>query len=150
MINEIEIGFLCSGNEEKKISCPIGTGIGTVVHHFGNLASPLAAVKANDEILPLSARLEVNSRLEAVHLDSAEGVAIYRHSLAFLLAVAARKLFPERSLYIGHSLGNSYYYTFLEGEKLKKIEIDEQKNVKIFFNFNIKEPIYEYEMVVNG
>lgn len=109
------------GTEEIKLTCPFGTNIEKLIIkeniHFRFLTSPLAAVKVNEEILPLSAPLEVNSRLEPVLLESAEGTAIYRCSLAFLLAVAANKLFPNRRLYIGHSLGHSYYYTFLEGEK---------------------------------
>jgi uridine kinase len=80
-------------------------------------------VKVNNEILPLGTRLETNASLEPVLLESGEGAAIYRRSLAFLLAVAARELFPERSLYIGHSLGHSYYYTFTEGKHLEEGEI---------------------------
>jgi uridine kinase len=77
----------------------------------------------NNEIRPLKTRLAVNSTLEPVPLDSPEGAMIYRRSLAFLLAVAVRKLFPNRSLYVGHSLGNSYYYTISSGDPLQKQEI---------------------------
>jgi len=129
MKNEIQVWIKKENSgdnkeEEHKLSCALGTEIQALVPHFGNLPSPLAGVKANDEILPLSARLEVNTHLEPVLLESRDGVAIYRHSLAFLLAIAARDLFPERSLYIGHSLGHSYYYTFLEGKIPEKNEIE--------------------------
>jgi len=129
MDNEINVMVKLSGSDDKaegvNIRCPVGTTVETLVPRFGSLATPLAAVKANNEILPLSARLEVNTRLEPVPLECPEGVAVYRCSLAFLLAVAARELFPERSLYIGHSLGHSFYYTFLEGKKPEKAEIEE-------------------------
>jgi uridine kinase len=85
----------------------------------------VAAVRVNNEILPLSARLEVNAVLEPISLESPDGVMIYRRSLAFLLAVAARNLFPHRSLYVGHSLGNSYYYTFADEKKPLPQEIED-------------------------
>ncbi|MCL2602483.1 MAG: nucleoside kinase, partial [Treponema sp.] len=98
-----------TANGEAAITCPAGTIIETLAERFGALSSPLAAVKANNEILPLSAPLEINARLEPVLLESHDGASIYRHSLAFLLAVAARELFPSRGLTIGHSLGHGYY-----------------------------------------
>ena len=126
MKDEIQLVLIKNAvsGEEVTLNCPVGTTLDSITGQFGLLPSPLAAVKVNNEILPLSARLEVNSRLEPVLLESPEGVAVYRCSLAFLLAVAARELFPERSLYIGHSLGHSYYYTFLEGKKPEKKEVE--------------------------
>jgi uridine kinase len=131
MKDTIQIWIKNGEGRDREFVCPFGTTLESLVSNFGPLPATLAAVKANDEILPLSSRLEVNARLEPVLLGSAEGTAIYRCSLAFLLAVAASKLFPERNLYIGHSLGHSYYYTFLEGKKPEKEEIDElQKRMK--------------------
>jgi uridine kinase len=98
--------------EAPVFTCPSGTPAESLAPRFGKLSGPLAAVKVNSEILPLSTWLRVNAVLEPVPLRSPEGVSIYRRSLAFLLAAAAKELFPRRSLYIGHSLGNSYYYTF--------------------------------------
>jgi uridine kinase len=72
----------------------------------------ILAVKLNNQVIPLSFRLEINGVLEPVSLNSVEGAHVYRRSLAFLLALAAREIFPDRSLRIGHSLGNGYYYTF--------------------------------------
>ena len=127
MNNEIQVRIKKTAGEPNnkteeiiQFSCPRGVSLETLVPQFGLSDSSLAAIKANNEILPLSARLEVNAFLEPVLLESPEGVAIYRYTLAFLLAVAARELFPERSLYIGHSLGHSFYYTFLDSKKLEK------------------------------
>ncbi|MDR2618433.1 MAG: nucleoside kinase, partial [Treponema sp.] len=120
---------------EEVLSCPVGTQAESLVSHFGVLPGPLGAVRANNEILPLSTRLEVNTVLEPVLLDSHDGVAIYRRSLAFLLAVAARGLFPERDLYVGHSLGHGYYYPITEGKQLepeiiRDLEAEMRKLVK--------------------
>ena len=131
MKNEITVRIAKAGageGEELTLSCPVGTTLESLVPNFGSLSSPLAAVKANYEILPLSAHLEVNASLEPVLLDTSEGMAVYRCSLAYLLTLAARDLFPERSLYIGHSLGHSYYYTFLEGKKPENAEIENLQN----------------------
>ncbi|MDR0643868.1 MAG: nucleoside kinase [Treponema sp.] len=102
------------------VSCAFGTKVEDI-HNFGT--ERLAAVKINNETRPLSFRLEVNSFVEPIFLDSREGTTIYRRSLAFLLALAARELFPHRGLCIGHSLGNSYYYTFEDGELPSQEEI---------------------------
>ncbi|MDR3170894.1 MAG: nucleoside kinase [Treponema sp.] len=122
--NEIQVRF----SSELSMSCALGTQAETLAEHFGLVRGGLAAVKVNNEILPLSTRLEVNSTLQAVPLRSPEGVMIYRRSLAFLLAVAAQELFPEERLYVGHSLGNGYYYTFLEGKFPTEQEIEALKS----------------------
>jgi uridine kinase len=96
----------------ETVTVPLGTVIETLTEHFGSLTSPLAAVKVSNEILPLSTRLDINASLEPVTIASPEGVMLYRRSLAFLLAIAARDVFPGKNLVVGHSLGNSYYYTF--------------------------------------
>jgi uridine kinase len=115
----IQVRFIEKENENSGlvISCPLGTPVSDLREHFAPLSGGMAAVKVNNEILPLSTRLEINAALEPVSLEAPEGVMIYRRSLAFLLAVAAREAFPERSLYVGHSLGNSYYYTFADDQK---------------------------------
>ncbi|MDR1901842.1 MAG: nucleoside kinase [Treponema sp.] len=104
-------------SEIETVYIPYGTQVNTLVEHFGVKREKIAAVKINNEILPLAARLEVNAVLEPVLLDAPEGEMIYRRSLAFLLAIAVRRTCPERRLYIGHSLGNTYYYTFEDGAK---------------------------------
>ncbi|GHU21774.1 uridine kinase [Spirochaetia bacterium] len=109
-MNSIHISFPDNHSGE----CILGTRAETFKDHLGDSGRILVAVKINNEILPLSTRLEVNSHLEPVFLDSAEGLMMYRRSLAFLLAIAVRDIAPDRRLYIGHSLGNSYYYTFAD------------------------------------
>jgi uridine kinase len=103
---------------------PYGTRAGSLIDKLGLPADDIAAVKVNNELLPLSEEIRINAVLEAVPLSSPEGVMIYRRSLSFLLAMAAKQLFPDLKLYVGHSLGNSYYYTFLSG-KPKEAEIEE-------------------------
>ena len=79
---------------------------------FPRTALPLVAVLANNEVVGLEHRLVVNTTLAPVDLGSRAGLTIYRKSLCFLLAMAARRAFPRRRLVIGHSLGQSYMYWF--------------------------------------
>ncbi|MDR2398751.1 MAG: nucleoside kinase [Spirochaetaceae bacterium] len=110
-MHEIHVTFAQGGS----LTCPAGTRAETLVSHFGVAPETVAAVKVNNEILPLSVPLEVNAQVEPIRLETPEGMMIYRRSLSFLLAMAAQKVFPQWKLVIGHSFGNSYYYTFLAG-----------------------------------
>ena len=105
------------------VRCPYGTSVDTLLGSFGLSEDKIAAVRVNNEIRPLKTRLAVNCVLEPVLFESPEGAMIYRRSLAFLLAVASRNLFPERGLYVEHSLGSSYYYTFSSGKEPTEQEV---------------------------
>jgi uridine kinase len=108
---------------DKTFDCPFGVIADTLLPHFGIAENDIVALRVNNEIRPLKTRLAVNSRLEPVLMDSPEGAMIYRRSLSFILAIAARELFPGKRLYVGHSLGNSYYYTFDSSDSPTEKEI---------------------------
>jgi len=110
---EIEIRF--PGGVSVKAGS--GTRIAELVKHFGPLNGTLAAVCANNEVLPLSAPLETNTDLSPVLLESVRGAAIYRHTLSFLLCAASKKVFPGRPLRVGHSLGDCYYFSYQSGNR---------------------------------
>jgi uridine kinase len=114
---------LAGAVKTETFDCPFGVIADTLLPHFGIAENDIIALRVNNEIRPLKTRLEVSSRLEPVLLDSPEGTMIYRRSLSFILAIAARELFPGRRLYVGHSLGNSYYYTFDSGDSPTEKEI---------------------------
>jgi uridine kinase len=92
----------------------LGTTPGEALDTWGVPKADIAAVYANNEILPLSAPLVVNTALRPVSFAAHEGRVIYRASLAFLLGAAASRVFPGRRLIVGHSLGNGYYYRFAD------------------------------------
>ncbi|MDR0442727.1 MAG: nucleoside kinase [Treponema sp.] len=119
-MNNIQIQI---AGKDEKVECPYGASAAVLIEHFGVKRDEIAAFRVNNEIRPVETSLLVNAFVEPVLLDSPEGAMIYRRSLAFLLAVAARRVFPQRGLYVGHSLGNSYYYTFNAGDKPKPEEI---------------------------
>jgi uridine kinase len=117
-MSEIKLRFIPRpGAGAIQLNIPMGTQADVLLPTLlsGQPEDPgdrILAVKLNNQVIPLSFRLEINGVLEPVSLNSVEGAAVYRRSLAFLLALAAWELFPGRSLRIGHSLGNGYYYTF--------------------------------------
>ncbi|MFP3042239.1 nucleoside kinase [Treponema primitia] len=136
-MNEVELRFI-NPNEEAGTAVtprriPSGTSVADLLSELLPGAAILA-VKINNQILPLSVRIEINAVLEPIFPNSTEGAMIYRRSLAFLLALAGQELFPGRSLRIGHSLGNGYYYTFADEKKSSAGEIKaltEKMNVLI-------------------
>jgi len=120
-MNSLQIKFK---QPQKTVECPYGTKAQSLIEHFNIPEGRLAAVKVNNEIRPVGTTLLVNSVVEPVLLDSPEGVMIYRRTLSFVLAIAARNIFPDRGVYVGHSLGNSYYYTFNSGDKVETADIE--------------------------
>ena len=119
-MNNLEIKFI---NTQKTVTCPYGTIASNLVEHFGVPQEKIAAIKENNEIRPLGTTLLANASVEPVLIDSSEGVAIYRRTLSFILAIAARKVYPNDGVYVGHSLGYSYYYTLSSGDKPKESDI---------------------------
>jgi len=129
-MNNLQIKFI---NTQKTVTCPYGTIASTLIEHFGIPPEKIAAVKENNELRPLGTSFLVNASVEPVLMDSIEGAMVYRRTLSFVLAIAARKIFPNNGVYVGHSLGNSYYYSLSSGEKPKESDVkalaDEMCNI---------------------
>ncbi|MBA7485466.1 MAG: nucleoside kinase [Spirochaeta sp.] len=108
---------------------PTGTPVENIIMHSDFLEKPypLVAVKVNNDIASLTFRLEVNSHLAPVFLNSREGANIYRRSLCFLLTIAARDLFPKQRLVIGHSLGKGYFYYFVGKSEVDSSDLKQLK-----------------------
>jgi uridine kinase len=114
-MDAVNLRFTLPGDSDRpgeERPYPYGIRPGALIKELGLGEDEIAAVRVNGEILSLSEELKINAVLEAVPLSSPDGMMIYRRSLAFLLAMASKQLFPGEELHIGHSLGNGYYYTF--------------------------------------
>ncbi len=88
--------------------------------------NPVIAAKLNGKPVSLSEHVLGNASIESIRLLSPFGKRIYRKSLCFLLSYASSVIAPERSLIIGHSLGDGYYFRYRRSEKpdtekLKKV-----------------------------
>ena len=150
IMNNININFI---NTQKTVTCAYGTVASSLIEHFGIPSDEIAAIRENNEIRPLGTSLLVNANVEPVCIDSPEGVMIYRRTLSFILAIAAQKIFPQDGVYVGHSLGNSYYYTLSSGDKPKdsdvaKLTIEMQNLIKENLPIRFKYLSYEEAMQV--
>ncbi len=56
--------------------------------------------------------LKVSCTVECLTRENTEGMRIYRKTLIFLFEMASRRLFPDKSLIIGHALGHGFYHRF--------------------------------------
>jgi len=111
----------------RKKSYPSGTRVEEIFKdkEFTPKQQVVAAL-VDKALVSLTYRLEVNSSIETLYLNTREGANIYRRSLCFLLTIAAKQLFPDRRLVIGHSLGRGYLYYFeglaeVSGEDLQAL-----------------------------
>jgi len=112
-----------------KISVDRGRRISEVIHaSTKDDGAAIVAVKVNNQYASLMDSITTDSVLEAVRIDTTAGMRIYRNSLIFLFELAARRIFPDRRMVIGHSLGHGFYHRFrdggpaLEEEDVKKME----------------------------
>ncbi|MDP1878500.1 MAG: threonine--tRNA ligase [Actinomycetota bacterium] len=68
--------------------------------------------RINGELRDLSTPVAPEDVVEAVSVDSPEGLAVLRHSTAHVLAQAVQQMFPEARLGIGPPIKDGFYYDF--------------------------------------
>ena len=90
--------------------------------------------KVNGKVVDLYYPLEADAAVEIVTLDSKDGLELYRHSTAHLMAQAIKRLFGQKAvkLGIGPVIEDGFYYdidieTPLTPEDLVKIEKEMEK-----------------------
>lgn len=133
--------------ENIKITFPDGTikefesGVTTediALSISSSLKKKAVAGKVNGELIDLKESIEEDASIEIITLDSDEGLEIYRHSSAHLLAHAVSRLYPDTKFGIGPVIQDGFYYD-LDLEKkfapddLSKIE----KEMKAIINENL-------------
>ncbi|MBU8905136.1 threonine--tRNA ligase [Desertibacillus haloalkaliphilus] len=96
------------------------------------LKKKAVAGKVNGNVVDLKRSIEENASIEIVTLDSDEGLEVFRHSTAHLMAQAIKRLFPNVKLGIGPVIENGFYYDIdmehtLTPEDLPKIEKEMKK-----------------------
>ncbi len=100
-----------------------------------SLARNAVAAKVNGALCDLSAQLSEGDKLELVTLKDKEGIEVYRHTCAHVLAQAVKNIFPTCKLAIGPVIENGFYYDFefntpITQEDFGKIEAEMQKIIK--------------------
>ncbi len=99
------------------------------------LARNAVAAKINGNLVDLSENLKDGDNLELVTLKDKEGLGVYRHTCAHVLAQALKTVYPTCKLAIGPIIENGFYYdvefkTPITAEDLSKIEAEMNKIIK--------------------
>ena len=76
------------------------------------LASDSLAAKVGDRLVDLTTPIEESAPIQFITPSSPEGLTIYRHSSAHLLAAAVLELFPDAHPGIGPPTDTGFYYDF--------------------------------------
>ncbi len=109
------------------------------------LARNAVAAKINGELCDLSKTLSHGDRLEILTLKDKEGLEVYRHTCAHVLAQAIKNIYPTCKLAIGPVIDNGFYYdidfnTPITQDDFAKIESEMNKIIKA------KTPIERFEL----
>ncbi|WP_298228296.1 threonine--tRNA ligase [Gryllotalpicola sp.] len=87
----------------------------------------VVAIRVNGELKDLSSEVATTDSVEAIDIDSPDGLSILRHSAAHVAAQAVQSINPEAKLGIGPPIVDGFYYDFqlanpLTSEDLKTVE----------------------------
>ena len=109
------------------------------------LARNAVAAKINGGLCDLSKKLAQGDKLEIVTLKDKEGLEVYRHTCAHVLAQAIKNIYPTCKLAIGPVIDNGFYYdidfnTPITQDDFAKIESEMNKIIKA------KTPIERFEL----
>ncbi len=99
------------------------------------LARAAVAAKVNGKLQDLTAPLNDGDSLEIVTLKDKEGLEVYRHTCAHVLAQALKAVYPTCKLAIGPVIENGFYYdvdfkTPITMEDFAKVEAEMKKIIK--------------------
>ncbi|NLM96868.1 MAG: threonine--tRNA ligase [Halanaerobiaceae bacterium] len=114
-----------SGITVEEIAYSIGKGLGRAA----------VAGKVDGELVDLGTRIEKDVELSIITLDSKEGLEIYRHTAAHIMAQAVMRIYGDVKLAIGPAIEDGFYYDFdleerFSQEDFDKIEEEMQKIIK--------------------
>ncbi|WP_082487591.1 threonine--tRNA ligase [Leifsonia sp. Root112D2] len=72
----------------------------------------VVAMRVNGELKDLATQVTTDDTVEAVSIDSPDGLNILRHSAAHVLAQAVQSINPDAKLGIGPPITDGFYYDF--------------------------------------
>ena len=95
----------------------------------------VVAQRVNGELRDLAHLLSNGDKVEAVLIDSPDGLSILRHSTAHVLAQAVQKINPDARLGIGPPITDGFYYDFdvaepFTPESLKALEKEMERIIR--------------------
>ena len=119
-----------------------GTTVGGIAQAISEgLRRNAVAGKVNGELVDLSYPVTEDAEVKIITMKDPEGLTVYRHTCAHVLAQAVKSIYPTCSLAIGPTVENGFYYdidfkTPITQEDLAKIEEEMNKIIKC--NFQIE------------
>ena len=104
----------------------------------------VVAVKIDGQLKDLNTKIEKDTELVPVYIDSEEGLEILRHSTAHVMAQAVKRIFPGVKVAIGPAIKDGFYYDFdyerpFREEDLPRIEEEMKKIIEEDYPFIRKE-----------
>lgn len=121
-----------------------------------SLKKKAVAGKINGKVVDLSTPIQEDTNVEIVTLDTKDGVEVYRHSTAHLLAQAVKRVFgSEVKFGIGPVIEDGFYYDMdipvsLTPEDLIKLEAEMNKIIKENLKIERREVSREEAMRIFG
>ncbi|MDE6676247.1 MAG: TGS domain-containing protein, partial [Clostridia bacterium] len=111
------------------------TGLSAAQAISEGLARAAVAAKVNGKLQDLTAPLKDGDSLEIITLKDKEGLEVYRHTCAHVLAQALKTVYPTCKLAIGPVIENGFYYdvdfkTPITMEDFAKVEAEMKKIIK--------------------
>lgn len=117
------------------------------------LRKKAVAGKVNGKVVDLALPLEEDCAIEIITLDQPEGLEVYRHSTAHLMAQAIKRIYGEKAvkLGIGPVIDDGFYYDIdlehsLTPQDLEKIEQEMRRIVKE--NIDIERKVVDREEAI--
>ena len=110
------------------------------------LARNAVCAKVDGELVDLSTIIDKDCELQIVTLKDKEGLQVYRHTCAHVLAQAVKNIFPTSKLAIGPTIENGFYYdiefkTPITQSDLPKIENEMKEIIKS--NLPVERLVYD-------
>ena len=118
------------------LELPAGTTVAGVAGAISDgLKRNAVAGKVNGHLVDLSYPVNEDAEVTVITLKDPEGLQIYRHTCAHVLAQALKHIYPTCSLAIGPTIENGFYYdvdfkTPITQDDLAKVEEEMKKIIK--------------------
>lgn len=120
----------------KKMTYANGVSIIDITSDFNGNGCNVVAYKINNQFVHGNTIVEKDSEVEAIYLNSPQGLRIYQDFLIFLLNFAVRNIFgTQKEIVIEHSIGDGVYCEFIDdvvNEKfIEKIHIEMKRLISL-------------------
>ena len=98
-------------SDGSSLTLPEGTTVAGIAQAIGEgLKKNAVAGEVDGVLVDLSYAVRADARVRIITLKDKEGLDIYRHTCAHVLAQAIKSIYPTCSLAIGPTIENGFYY----------------------------------------